>query len=48
MAYMIKLREAILVLDVGCGVCRPAREIATFTGCLALGLNNRSYDHGVH
>lgn len=31
------------VLDVGCGVGRPAREIATFTGCKVVGLNNNAY-----
>lgn len=31
------------VLDVGCGVGRPAREIATFTGCRVVGLNNNKY-----
>ena len=31
------------MLDVGCGVGRPAREIATFTGCDVVGLNNNSY-----
>ncbi|KAL9106021.1 MAG: hypothetical protein Q9187_008617 [Circinaria calcarea] len=31
------------VLDVGCGVGCPAREIATFTGCSVVGLNNNSY-----
>ena len=31
------------VLDVGCGVGKPAREIATFTGCNVVGLNNNAY-----
>jgi len=31
------------VLDVGCGVGKPAREIATFTGCQVVGLNNNGY-----
>lgn len=31
------------MLDVGCGVGGPAREIATFTGCNVTGLNNNSY-----
>ncbi len=31
------------VLDVGCGVGGPAREIATFTGCHVVGLNNNGY-----
>ena len=43
MAHMINLREGMNVLDVGCGVGRPAREIATFTGCRVVGLNNNNY-----
>lgn len=31
------------VLDVGCGVGKPAREISTFTGCNVVGLNNNAY-----
>lgn len=31
------------VLDVGCGVGGPAREIAKFTGCNVVGLNNNDY-----
>ena len=31
------------VLDVGCGVGGPAREIAKFTGCHITGLNNNDY-----
>jgi sterol 24-C-methyltransferase len=31
------------VLDVGCGVGKPARQIATFTGCKVVGLNNNEY-----
>ena len=32
-----------LVLDVGCGVGGPAREIATFTSSNVVGLNNNDY-----
>jgi sterol 24-C-methyltransferase len=31
------------VLDVSCGVGGPAREIASFSGCNVIGLNNNSY-----
>lgn len=31
------------VLDVGCGVGGPAREIAKFTGSHITGLNNNDY-----
>jgi sterol 24-C-methyltransferase len=31
------------VLDVGCGVGGPAREIAKFTGAHITGLNNNNY-----
>lgn len=31
------------VLDVGCGVGGPAREIAKFTGCHVTGLNINEY-----
>ena len=31
------------VLDVGCGVGGPAREIAKFTGANIVGLNNNDY-----
>ena len=37
------LREGMRVLDVGCGVGGPAREIAKFTGINIVGLNNNDY-----
>lgn len=43
LAYKIGIQEDMTVLDVGCGVGKPAREIATFTGCNVVGLNNNSY-----
>lgn len=43
MAHMINIREGMRVLDVGCGVGGPTREIAAFTGCHVVGLNNNHY-----
>ena len=40
---MIGIREGMKVLDVGCGVGGPAREIARFTGARITGLNNNDY-----
>ena len=37
------MREGMKVLDVGCGVGGPAREIVKFTGANVLGLNNNDY-----
>ena len=31
------------VLDVGCGIGGPAKEIATFIDCKVVGLNNNDY-----
>ncbi|WEW56410.1 sterol 24-C-methyltransferase [Emydomyces testavorans] len=41
LAYKINLREGMNVLDVGCGVGGPAREMAT--RCNVVGLNNNGY-----
>ncbi|KAK2758973.1 hypothetical protein FQN54_003071 [Arachnomyces sp. PD_36] len=43
MAHMLRLQKGMKVLDVGCGVGGPAREIASFSGCNVVGLNNNSY-----
>lgn len=43
LAYMSDIRENDLVLDVGCGVGGPARQISTFTNCKIIGLNNNDY-----
>lgn len=43
LAHSIGIKENMKVLDVGCGVGGPAREIAKFTGCHVTGLNNNDY-----
>jgi sterol 24-C-methyltransferase len=43
LAHMMSLREGMSVLDVGCGVGGPAREIANFAGVNITGLNNNDY-----
>ena len=50
LAYMIGIKEGMRVLDVGCGVGGPAREIAKFTGAKIVGLNNNDYqiDRAAH
>jgi len=43
LAHTIGIQENMKVLDVGCGVGGPAREIVKFTGCNVVGLNNNDY-----
>jgi len=43
LAYKIGLKEGQRVLDVGCGVGGPAREMVKFTGVNVVGLNNNDY-----
>ena len=43
LAHMMGLRDGMKVLDVGCGVGGPAREIAKFSGVNIIGLNNNDY-----
>lgn len=43
LAHMINIQDGQKVLDVGCGIGGPAREIATFTGCDVVGVNNNGY-----
>jgi len=43
LAHCMGIKEGMKVLDVGCGVGGPAREIAKFTGCHITGLNNNDY-----
>jgi sterol 24-C-methyltransferase len=40
---MMGLRDGMRVLDVGCGVGGPAREIVKFSGVNVVGLNNNDY-----
>ena len=43
LALKMGIQEGWNVLDVGCGVGGPAREIAKFTGANIVGLNNNDY-----
>jgi sterol 24-C-methyltransferase len=43
LAHMMGLRPGMKVLDVGCGVGGPAREIASFADVNITGLNNNDY-----
>lgn len=43
LAHKMQLNENMKVLDVGCGVGGPAREICRFTDCSIVGLNNNDY-----
>lgn len=43
LAAKIGIKEGDKVLDVGCGVGGPAREMAKFTGAHITGLNNNDY-----
>lgn len=43
LAYKMGIKEDMKVLDVGCGVGGPAREIHRFTGATVVGLNNNDY-----
>ncbi|KAL8243847.1 hypothetical protein R6Q59_010105 [Mikania micrantha] len=43
LAHSMGIRENMTVLDVGCGVGGPAREIIKFTGCKVMGFNNNDY-----
>jgi len=41
------IKPGEVVLDVGCGVGGPAREIATFTDANVVGLNNNDYQYHI-
>lgn len=43
LAHKMNIQENWKVLDVGCGVGGPGREICRFTGCNIVGLNNNDY-----
>ena len=43
LAAKIGITENSTVLDVGCGIGGPAREICRFTDCNIVGLNNNDY-----
>lgn len=43
LALKMGIQEGSKVLDVGCGVGGPAREIAKFSGANIVGLNNNDY-----
>lgn len=43
LAHCMGMREGMRVLDVGCGVGGPAREMVKFTGANVIGLNNNDY-----
>ncbi|THU81749.1 delta-sterol C-methyltransferase [Dendrothele bispora CBS 962.96] len=46
LAHNMSLKPGMKVLDVGCGVGGPAREIAQFTDCQVVGLNNNDFQIG--
>lgn len=43
LSAQIGLKAGMRVLDVGCGVGGPAREIARFSDCQIVGVNNNEY-----
>ncbi|KAF2026183.1 hypothetical protein EK21DRAFT_92623 [Setomelanomma holmii] len=43
LAHKMNLQDDMRVLDVGCGVGGPAREIVKFAGVNVVGLNNNDY-----
>ena len=43
LAHRMNIKEDYRVLDVGCGVGGPGREMIKFTGCTVVGLNNNDY-----
>ncbi|KAI9894652.1 MAG: Delta(24)-sterol C-methyltransferase [Vezdaea aestivalis] len=43
LAHKMNIQDNMTVLDVGCGVGGPAREISKFSGASVVGLNNNDY-----
>ncbi|KAM5437808.1 putative sterol 24-C-methyltransferase [Microsporum ferrugineum] len=43
LAFRMGIQSDMKVLDVGCGIGGPAREISTFTDCKVVGVNNNGY-----
>lgn len=43
LAAQINIKPGMRVLDVGCGVGEPAREIARFTDATIVGVNNNDF-----
>ena len=50
LAHLMGLKPGMKVLDVGCGVGGPAREIAKFIGCEIVGItiNQKQVDVARH
>ena len=46
LAFKMDLKPGMRVLDVGCGIGGPAREIAQFSDVNIVGLNNNEYQVG--
>ena len=42
----MNIKPGMRVLDVGCGVGGPAREISMFTDCKVVGVNNNEFQVG--
>jgi len=45
MAMKLGIQAGDVVLDVGCGVGGPAREIAIYADCNVVGINNNDYQY---
>ncbi|KAG2570554.1 hypothetical protein PVAP13_7KG058100 [Panicum virgatum] len=47
-ALQLGLKKGMKVLDVGCGIGGPLREIARFSSTEITGLNNNAYQHEIN